>query len=736
MHLRRLLPLVTIVLLAGAPPVAGATWVEAKSPNFTVYSDAGAKRARDVAWQFEQVRAALSRLWPWARFDFGAPVVVYAARDERTMRTLLPHYFEGRNAISPGSLFVSAGEAHYVALNSDQSTRGAVNVNPYISSYWSYVAMVLASTFDQDLPPWLYRGLTEVFSNTIVREREIHIGQLIPWHLERLRERSRPPLDVMLAADSRSPELTSGGDRMQRFDATAWALVHYLIFGNQGKNAPRFNEFAEALRKGAAPMDALVNAYGSLVSIREGLAVYIDQTLFVYQKANLALDVDAAGFRTREVPPAESAIALARFHAATRRPEEARAQLAAAGNPPAGGEVEGALLDRDGQREAARAAYARASDAGEATFWGEYRFAALSWPPDGEPSTDTLARMEKALRRSVSLNPTFAPSHLMLAQVLLELERYADALPVAERAETLDRRDMHAHIVMSRALWGLSKPDQAMAAAKRALSLSTTDTERRNAQQLLDFLQKSSGRPASQPGADTTVSSDEGKQLFDACNTGDNAACGKLSGMFDRACKAGDARGCMMTAFFLLEGRGVPKDEAKGMAILEPLCHGEVPEACVPIATVLLTKGDPPNRTRARELLDKSCRAGATEACDLLKTLQDQASDRSGTAAALSLRTSSADKSRHAPSGSLRSAMGPIFVRFNRSTGWPTASSIRRTWRFRPSAIVMRSTPSASRRPLFSRITCAGRVRLPSSGTPFRSFSSARSSGTPATRAS
>jgi tetratricopeptide (TPR) repeat protein len=359
------------------------------------------------------------------------------------------------------------------------------------------------------------------------------------------------------------------------------------------------------------------------MAIREGLARYIDQTLFVYQKAEVAVGIDAAGFRTREITPVESAIALARFYAATRRPAEARAQLAAAGNLPEGSEVEGALFDREEQIDAARTAYARASDAGAASFYGEYRFASLLWPAKGEPSTETLVRLEKALQRSIGLNPSFAPSHRMLAEVLLRLDRYSDALAVAERAETLDRRDMYAQLVMSRALWGLSKPDQAMAAAKRALSLSTTDPERRNAQQLLDFLQKSSDRPAPERGADTAVSSNDGKQLFEACNTGDNAACGKLSGMFDRACKAGDARGCMMTAFFLLEGRGVPKDEAKGMAILEPLCHGEVPEACVPIATVLLTKSDPPNRTRARELLDKSCRAGAAEACDLLKTLKD-----------------------------------------------------------------------------------------------------------------
>jgi tetratricopeptide (TPR) repeat protein len=621
MHARRLLPILTIVLLAITPEIAAAAWVEARSPNFTVYSDAGAKRARDVAWQFEQVRAALSRLWPWARFELGAPVVVYAARDERTMRTLLPQYFEGRNAIKPGSVFVSSNDAHYVALNTELSTGGAINVNPYITSYWSYVALVLQTTYDQELPPWFERGLAQVFSNTIVREDEIQIGQVIPWHLQRLHDVNRPTLDVILGADARSPHLASG-ERMETFDAMAWALVHYLIFGNQGKHIPVFNEFAEAVRTGEPPMDALVRAYGSIVSIREGLSRYIGQRIFVYQKGEVALEIQPTGFRTREVAPADAAVALARFHAATGRPEEARAQLAAAGNPPAGAEVEGALLDRAGQPEAARAAYARASDAGAAGFYGEYRFASLAWPSEGDPSPETLARLEKALRRSTDLNASFAPSHRMLADVLLRLERFSDALPIAQRAEALDRRNMHAHALMARAFWGLSKSHEAMAAARRALSLSTTERDRQSAQRLIDFLGKSPGRSADAPRAQPAISSDTGKELFDACQGGDNTACGTLSGMFDGSCKAGDARGCMMTAFFLLEGRGVPKDEAKGMAILEPLCNGAMPEACMPIATVLLARGDPANRGRARELLTKSCEAGAPQACDLLKTLK------------------------------------------------------------------------------------------------------------------
>jgi tetratricopeptide (TPR) repeat protein len=620
MRARYLLTLVTMVLLAMPPEVSAATWVEAKSPNFTVYSDAGERRARAVAWQFEQIRAALSRLWPWARVDFDRPVVVYAARDERTMRELVPEFFEGRNAIKPASVFVSSTDGHYVALNSDLSTGGAVNVNPYITSYWSYVSLILRSSIDRELPPWFARGFAEVFSNTIVRENEIQIGQIIPWHLERLREASRPTLDVMLAADAASPYLTRG-DRMNTFDATAWALVHYMMFGNRGKNIPLFNEFAEAVRRGAAPVDALTKAYGSVTAIRDGLVRYIDQTLYVYQKAKVAVEIDAARFTTRQVTPPDSALALARLHVAMERPVEARAQLATAGA--AGAELEGVLLEREGKRDEARAAYARASEAGAASFFGEYRLAALSWPSGQNLPANTFAPIEKMLKRSVSLNPMFAPAHQLLTDALLRQEKYDAALPMAQRSIALENPDVHGYLLLARAYWGVSKSPEATAAAKRALSLATRQDDRQRAQQMLDFLAKSSGHSAPALQADAAeISADEGKKLFDACNANDSAACQKLSDMFDRSCKTGDARGCMMTAFFLLEGRGVAKDEAKGMAILEPLCDGGMPEACVPIANVLLARGDAANRARAKELLGRSCQAGAAEACTALKTLQ------------------------------------------------------------------------------------------------------------------
>ena len=474
--------------LAGLPERArAATWVEVRSPHFIVLSDAGERRAREVAWQFEQVRGAITRLWPWATTDFPLDVVVYAARDERSMKTLVPQYFEGRSAIRPDSVFVSTPMAHYIAVRSDIKLNSKGDINPYRSSYWSYMGLVIQTTFGGNVPMWFMRGLAEVFSNTVVRDDYLLVGQLIPWHLERLRNSLRPGLEAVLAADGESP-LLNDSERMAAFDASAWGLMHYLMFGEEGRNLERMNQFAHAVRKGTDATEALSQVYGGMEGVKRGLASYIGQSLFMYQKVPADVSVDVKAFGARELPAADAAVALGRLHAGMQRPADARAQLATASDAPSAAEVEGLLLEGEGKNDQARAAYARASEATAATFFGEYRFAMLSWPREG--AGDVAARLtaiEKSLRRAVTLNPKFAPTHYLLAQTLVRLDRATDALPLAQRAVTLAPFDSFSHATLARVYSALSRHDDAIASARRAMSHADSDTARKNAQNLLDF---------------------------------------------------------------------------------------------------------------------------------------------------------------------------------------------------------------------------------------------------------
>jgi len=71
-------------------PAADRPWIEVKSANFTVVSDAGEKSARTVLWELEQVRSAVKTIWSWAQVDVDRPILVLAPRDETGMRVLAP----------------------------------------------------------------------------------------------------------------------------------------------------------------------------------------------------------------------------------------------------------------------------------------------------------------------------------------------------------------------------------------------------------------------------------------------------------------------------------------------------------------------------------------------------------------------------------------------------------------------------------------------------------------------
>jgi hypothetical protein len=133
---------------------ADRAWIEVRSPHFVVISDAEAKAARRVAWQFEQIHALVPRLWPWARVNLSRPILVLGARSEASMKALLPEYWE-KGGSQPSAMLVSGRDRHYLAVQADlDRAQDSMRENPYRNAYWTYVMLVLRQSFEQELPLW------------------------------------------------------------------------------------------------------------------------------------------------------------------------------------------------------------------------------------------------------------------------------------------------------------------------------------------------------------------------------------------------------------------------------------------------------------------------------------------------------------------------------------------------------------------------------------------------------
>jgi len=494
-HIRvALLTVFLAIALFIGPARAADTWKELKTAHFTVVSSAGDRNTQALAWQLEQVRSAISIVSPWAHVDLGKPVFVLAVKDENGMRTLAPSFWERSGDMHPVSVAVTGADRHYIAIRADlrYDVQTQDPVNPHLNAYFIYVTLILQSSFDRDLPLWLSRGLAGVLSNTIVQSDAILVGPLIPTHLEELRSGPRVSLSRLLTATRESPDL-SKGDRLAEFDAASWAFVHFLLFGDSGAHQSQLNAFARLLQEGKPPAQAFQEALGPVEKSQAAFDGYLSRSIYQYAKLKIDASIKREGIALRTLPPAEATASRAAFHVAMGRAAEARVSIEEARradpNQPASDVAEALLLENEGRRDEAIAAYAKAVEHGSDNAYAYYRLALLSW--GAHPDRETLVAIDKRLTAATRLNERMASAYAALGEAKAALTgNLDDAIPLVKRAISLEPGEAGHHLSAARVLWRGRQFDAARSEAHAAARLANTDYERRESEQLLASLDK------------------------------------------------------------------------------------------------------------------------------------------------------------------------------------------------------------------------------------------------------
>jgi TPR repeat protein len=641
-----------IVLWFGSAAVAAERWVEVRSPHFVVRTNAGEKTGRNLAWQFEQVSVALQRLVPWAKLEPGRPFLVLGARNEDTLRELAPRYWE-RDGYRPVSVWVSGQCAHYLALTTDVRRPDSRSDNPYFTVYQGYVGLVLDGSFPSRLPLWLLKGLSQFLANSLVKEDKIEVGLPVLRHIERLRTSGRLRVAELLAVDRTSRYYTHESEAWL-FDAESWAFVHMLLLGEDRAHTEKLSRLIGMLRDGRPADQAFAGSLGDPDQYDGRLALHIGRELLPYSTVPASLRLEKERFSVSPVSPAAIAATKAGFHVAMNRPVEAAAAIAEAkqADPslPEAWDAEGLLLDRQGKREEARASFARAIELGSKSDHTHYRLAQLLWKPDADEALNRqiATRLEEAIR----LNPGSASAHSFLADTQVTLGDVEAGLRSAERAVELELAGSYHRRALARALSRAGQHDAARREAERALALSESESDTKDAQSLLQHLDATARAQESRQRAEASAAARTAcfqarqgpacqqlaPRLQEECYGGGRAeACAALAWLnvqglgletdlvrgaelYARACQQGETTACLTHALMLSRGEGVPKDVAGAKDTLEKLCASDQPQACTALA-VLVVQGSGANLKRARSLLQKACDHDEAEACRLLASL-------------------------------------------------------------------------------------------------------------------
>jgi tetratricopeptide (TPR) repeat protein len=455
-------------LLCAIPSVAAAReWVLARSPGFIVVSDAGEKKARQVAHQFEQVRGLFQQVLQ-ARVDPSRLVVILAVKDEQGLRELLPGYWERKGGSHPAGIFVPGRDKHLVALRLDVATE-----KPYHVIYHEYTHLLTRLNV-RWVPLWLSEGLAEFYAASEIDEQEVRWGLMQANHLRYLRRAPLVKLDELLAADHSSP-LYNDAKRTPAFYAQSAVLTHYLLLGAPQRRG-QITELFKLLESDVPESEALRRAFGDLKKLDAELTTYVRR--FSFPAVKTETRIDPQGIRTASLTAAQADALRGDFLTRTGRPREARPLLEAAvqQEPDLGWahEALGALEWSGGRTQEALRRFNDSAKFAPANYVAHFRAGLIE--EEGKEAKADAERREQSLRRSLETNPSFAPALAAISRLLSgQPGRSEEAVSSARKACALDPAATRHRVDLWQALRRAERNDEAAGVEAELLRIALRD---------------------------------------------------------------------------------------------------------------------------------------------------------------------------------------------------------------------------------------------------------------------
>ena len=487
-------------------------WIEVHTAHFSVLTDAGDKRGREVALRMEQMRAIFGQLLLKDKLKMPVPITVIALKSDKRYGTVAP----AKQSMA-GGFYVPGPDRIYIVLN-------LFETDP-----WRSVAHPLAHyLLNYNYPPaqgWFDEGLAEYFGSIQIA-KQVAIGgdpELAPeWHEDIFDELRRDPnvpqsltqlvsspvwlsmVDLFTMKHDGSG--TREGTHNTLYYAQSWMVVHYLLNKNKmpeagtyfdlvlNQKVPVEKAMVQAFDMSPAQMEDAVKTYFKSLS---GLGIALDQSkkpiadpVDTQQPDHFALpfDVDEIGMAVTSVSDEEARAVIDDVMA--RVPEhrdQALRDLQLLTADPKDNEAAHRALARDDLRQkrfdAAADELEKAAELNPRDPWIWYYRAALKYQKAQATRQEMqgLANMMQDLRAVADWYPELADAYNMLGMARVEGGGINSALEAQRQAIALAPRNVEyqfnlGQIYVAGKKWDLARevftrlkagPDRAAAAAAK-----------------------------------------------------------------------------------------------------------------------------------------------------------------------------------------------------------------------------------------------------------------------------
>jgi tetratricopeptide (TPR) repeat protein len=269
-------------------------WIEVHTAHFSVLTDGGEKRGREVALRMEQMRSVFGELLMKDKLKMSVPVTVIALKSDKQYGLVAP-----TKQNMAGGFYVPGYDRVYIVLN-------LFEMEP-----WRAIAHPLGHYFlNYNYPPaqgWFDEGMAEYFGAVQIG-KEINIGgdpELAPeWHEDIFDNMMRDPnLPQSLTQLANSPVWISmvdlfamkhdgsglhEGSHNTMYYAQSWMVMHYLL---SKKKMPEVGTYFDLVLNQKVPVDkAIVQAFDLTPSqMEEAVKAY-----FKSLGSNLGVALDQA----------------------------------------------------------------------------------------------------------------------------------------------------------------------------------------------------------------------------------------------------------------------------------------------------------------------------------------------------------------------------------------------------------------------------------------------------------